>query len=51
MSLGATARKLGVNFYQYLHDRISGANQIPRLSELIAERAKDLDLGASWGPV
>jgi hypothetical protein len=48
MSLGATARKLGVNFYHYLHDRISGANQIPPLSEIIAERARDLDLGASW---
>jgi hypothetical protein len=50
MSLGATARKLGVNFYQYLHDRISGANQIPLLSDLIVEHAKDLDLAASWGP-
>ena len=49
MSLGATARKLGVNFYHYLHDRISGAHQIPPLSEIIAERASDLDLGASWG--
>ena len=51
MSLGTTARKLGVNFYQYLHDRISGANQIPLLSDLIAERANALDLGASWGAV
>jgi hypothetical protein len=48
-SLGATARKLGVNFYHYLHDRISGTNQIPPLAEIIAERASDLNLGASWG--
>jgi len=48
MSLGATARKLGVNFYQYLHDRISGANEIPALATLIEERAKELELGASW---
>ena len=48
-SLGATTRKLGVNFLQYLHDRISGANQIPPLAEIIAERARALELGASWG--
>jgi len=48
MSLGATSRKLCVNFYQYLHDRICGANQIPQLATIIEERAKDLDLGASW---
>jgi hypothetical protein len=50
MSLAATARKLGVNFYHYLHDRIVGANQIPPLAEIIAERSKDFDLGASWAP-
>lgn len=48
MSLVATTRKLGVDFYQYVHDRISGANQIPPLADLIAERAKELNLGASW---
>lgn len=48
MSLGATARKLGVNFFQYLHDRISGTSHIPPLSDLILERAKDLNLSASW---
>ncbi len=35
MSLAATTRKLGVNFYHYIHDRISGANQIPQLSNII----------------
>jgi hypothetical protein len=49
-SLGATARKLGVNFLHYLHDRIAGVNQIPDLAALIDERAQELDLGASWGP-
>lgn len=48
MSLAATAKKLGVNFYQYIHDRISGANQIPSLASIIDERAKELNLGASW---
>ncbi len=48
MSLAGTTRKLGVNFYRYIQDRISGANQIPQLSSTIEERAKELDLGASW---
>ncbi|HBY98112.1 MAG TPA: hypothetical protein DEP84_29920 [Chloroflexi bacterium] len=48
MSLAATTRKLGVHFYHYLHDRITGANQLPNLADLIEERAKTLNLGASW---
>ncbi len=48
MSLVATTRKLGVNFYHYIHDRLSGANQIPQLASIIEERAKELNLGASW---
>jgi hypothetical protein len=45
--LTATAKKLGVNFYQYIHDRISGANHIRSLASMIDERAKELNLGAS----
>jgi len=48
MTLAVTATKLGVSFYHYIHDRISGAAQMPALADLIAERAKDLNLGASW---
>jgi hypothetical protein len=48
MSLAATTRKLGISFYQYIHDRISRANQIPPLASLIETRAKELALGASW---
>lgn len=48
MSLAATTRKLGVSFFQYIHDRISQANQIPPLSSLIEARAVELNLGASW---
>jgi len=48
MSLAGTTKKLGVNFYRYIQDRISGANQVPQLSSIIEERAKELDLGASW---
>ena len=48
MTLAETATKLGVSFYHYIHDRVSGASQMPALADLIAERAKDLNLGASW---
>ncbi len=47
-TLAATAKKLGVSFYRYLHDRISAENQIPPLAELVEKRAKDLHLGWSW---
>jgi hypothetical protein len=50
MSLAATARKLGISFYQYIHDRISQANQIPSLANVIEIRASELGLGASWSP-
>jgi hypothetical protein len=48
MSLAATTRKLGISFYQYIHDRISKTNQIPSLASLIEVRASELRLGASW---
>ena len=51
MSLADTTRKLGVSFYHYIHDRIRGTGAIPPLADLIAERAADLNLGASWAPV
>jgi Transposase IS66 family len=48
MTLAETATKLGVSFYHYIHDRVSGIYQIPALADLIEERAKTLNLGASW---
>jgi len=48
MTLADTAKKLGVSFYHYIFDRVSQANQIPKLADLITERAKQLGLGASW---
>ena len=48
MSLAATAKKLGISFYQYIHDRVSKANEIPSLASLIEARAGELELGASW---
>lgn len=47
-TLAATAQQLGVNFLHYLHDRISGANQLPSLASLITERAQTAGLGTSW---
>jgi len=48
MSLADTARKLGVSFYHFIQDRVTGANQMPALADIIAERAKEMNLGASW---
>ena len=38
-SLKKTCRKLGVNFWNYLEDRLRGLGKIPRLPDLIRERA------------
>jgi hypothetical protein len=48
MTLAATTRKLGVSFYHYVQDRISQTHHIPPLDTLIAQSAKDLNLGWSW---
>jgi hypothetical protein len=47
-TLAETAKKLGVSFYRYLHDRLSTANQIPLLADLVSKRAKELNLGWSF---
>jgi hypothetical protein len=47
-TLAATSKKLGVSFYQYIHDRISGANLIPPLADLVTIAAKELNLGWSF---
>lgn len=50
-TLIGTAKKLAVNCFQYIRDRISGARQMPALADLIRQRAKTLNLGSSWaGP-
>ncbi len=40
-SLKKTCRKLGVSFWEYLKDRVSGENKIPELGELIRQRAAE----------
>jgi len=47
-TLAATAKKLGVSFYDYIHDRVSGTCEMPSLADLIARRAQEHQLGASW---
>lgn len=47
-TLAATAAKLGVSFYAYLHDRLAQTNALPALADLITERAATRNLGASW---
>ncbi len=39
LSLKNTCRKLGVSFHAYLHDRLTGATQIPLLSSLMRAAA------------
>ncbi len=48
MTLTATAKKLGVSIYHYIYDRVSGADEMPALADLIAERAQQQPLGMAW---
>jgi hypothetical protein len=50
-TLVSTAKKLEVNIYQYLHDRIAQTNKLPSLAQLIEERAQDVPFAASWQTV
>jgi hypothetical protein len=47
-TLVCTAKKLEVNMYQYLHDRLAQTNLLPSLATLIEERAKQFQFDASW---
>ncbi len=40
-SLKKTCRKLGVRFWDYLHDRVRGLGKIPRLADLIRQKARE----------
>lgn len=48
ISLAATTKKLGVSFYHYIHDRVSGINEIPLLADLITQQAEQSQFDASW---
>jgi hypothetical protein len=40
-SLKKTCRKLGMRFWDYLHDRVGGRGQLPRLADLIRQQAQE----------
>jgi hypothetical protein len=40
-SLKKTCRKLGVRFWDYLHDRVRGLGRLPRLADLIRQQARE----------
>lgn len=50
MTLVATTQKLGLSFYTYIQDRLTQAQQVPALDQLIIARAPALQLGRSWQP-
>lgn len=45
MTLSQTAKKLAVNFYQYVKDRITKKNEMTSLAMLITQQSKNLVLG------
>jgi Transposase IS66 family len=44
-SLKKTCRKLGVSFWAYLRDRVRGLGQVPRLADLLREKAQEMAAG------
>lgn len=40
-SLKKTCRKLGLRFWEYLQDRVRGLGQVPRLSDLLCQKAQE----------
>ena len=47
-SIVGTTKKLGVNIYEYFADRVTGRRVVPRLADVIRQRAAELNLGGSW---
>ncbi len=47
-TLVGTAKKLGINLFHYVYDRILGTHALPSLATLIEEQAQLMALGASW---
>jgi regulator of replication initiation timing len=48
MSLVATTHKLGISFFEYMHDRISHLGNIPSLGMIIRQQSSVYSLGVSW---
>ena len=49
MTLTATAKKLGVNIYHYIQDRVSGAYEMPDLADTITQRDRRTVTGRILG--
>jgi predicted lactoylglutathione lyase len=47
MTLKQTAKKLAVNFYEYIGDRINKTYGMPSLANLIVERSQKMVLNTS----
>ena len=47
MTLRQTAKKLAVNFYKYIGDRINKTYEMPSLANLIVERSQKMVLNSS----
>jgi len=44
MTINQTAKKLGISFYKYVFDRVSGAFKLPSLADLIMSKAQTIPL-------
>jgi len=40
MTINQTAKKLGVSFYDYVYDRVTGQFKLPSLADLIIQKAQ-----------
>jgi hypothetical protein len=49
MTIGQTAKKLGVSVYEYIRDRVSGEYKLPSLASLIRQKS-DADKASSICP-
>ena len=48
ISLVTTTRKLGISFFEYMHDRIAQLGNIPSLGTLIREQSSVHSFAGSW---
>jgi hypothetical protein len=44
MTINQTAEKLGVSFYEYVYDRVTGQFKLPSLAELIVQKTQALQV-------
>jgi len=43
LTIVQTAKKLGINIYKYIYDRVSGQFELPSLAQVIREKSADND--------